>query len=168
MLRLARIEAGTDVFDIKRLAAEKVIEPCAEEHQAVARTKGVALLVEPPARPVRLQADADGLRTILDNLLDNALKYTPAGGRVRVRWRQENGMAVIEVADTGIGIPAVHLPRIFERFHRVDKARSRDLGGTGLGLAIVKHLAQVFGGKVEVDSTEGHGTTFRVLLPTTG
>lgn len=165
LLRLARIEGGTDVFEIRKLSAGKLIEPCIEEHAAVAKKKGVSVQGEPPAEPVRLQADPDGFRTILDNLLDNAVNYTPAGGRVTVRWGRSNGMALIEVADTGIGIPAEHLPRIFERFHRVDKARSREHGGTGLGLAIVKHLVHVFNGRVEVESEPGHGSKFRVFLP---
>ncbi|MGC1274815.1 MAG: ATP-binding protein [Planctomycetaceae bacterium] len=165
LLRLARIEAGTDVFEITRLTAGKIIEPCVEEHLAIARSKGVVLQTFPPAVPVRLRADPDGLRTILDNLLDNAINYTPAGGRVMVRWDRQGDTAVIEIADTGIGIPEEHLPRIFERFHRVDQARSREHGGTGLGLAIVKHLVQVFDGRVEVESEVGRGSTFRVLLP---
>lgn len=165
LLRLARIEAGNDVFEIRKLSAANLIEPSVEEHLAVAKTKGVTLQANPPAEPVRLRADPEGFRTILDNLLDNAINYTPAGGRVAVRWGRADGMAMVEVADTGIGIPEEHLPRVFERFHRVDKARSRDHGGTGLGLAIVKHLVQVFEGRVEVESRVGEGTTFRIYLP---
>lgn len=165
LLRLARIEAGTDVFEIRRIAAGKVIEPCVEEHAAVGSKKGVTVRADPPVEPVRLEADRDGLRTILDNLIENAVNYTPAGGHVTVRWGRADGMAVIEVADTGIGIPPEHLPRIFERFHRVDAARSREQGGTGLGLAIVKHLVQAFNGRVEVESRPGRGSTFRVFLP---
>ena len=165
LLRLARIEAGTDVFEIQQLTASMVIGPCVEEHLAVARSRGLELITEPPDEPIRLQADPEGLRTILDNLLDNALHYTPDGGRVTIRWSRADGMVLIEVADTGIGIPPEHLQRIFERFHRVDKARSRERGGTGLGLAIVKHLVHVFGGRTEVESEVGRGSVFRVWLP---
>ena len=103
---------------------------------------------------------------ILDNLVDNAIKYTPEGGRIRVHWCAAGPNAVaLEVSDIGIGIPERDLPRIFERFYRVDKARSRELGGTGLGLAIVKHLAQSLGGGVWATSTLGAGSTFYVRLP---
>jgi two-component system phosphate regulon sensor histidine kinase PhoR len=114
---------------------------------------------------MRVQADAEGLRTILDNLVDNAIKYTPAGGTITVRWRPDGREGLIEVEDTGVGIPSDHLVRIFERFYRVDKARSREVGGTGLGLAIVKHLTQVFEGRVDVQSRPGAGSTFSVRLP---
>jgi len=114
-----------------------------------------------------VRADKEGLREILDNLVDNAIKYTPEGGRVVVRWRAtaDEKMASIEVEDTGIGIAADELSRVFERFYRVDKARSRELGGTGLGLAIVKHLAQSFGGGVSAESESGRGSRFTVALP---
>jgi len=165
LLRLARIEAGTDVFEIQKLSASKIITQACDEHLAVAKSKGVSLIVDEAGEPVRLKADPDGLRTILDNLLDNAINYTPRGGRVTVRWGRQGAAAFIEVIDTGIGIPSEHLSRVFERFHRVDKARSRDVGGTGLGLAIVKHLVQVFEGRVDVASEVDKGSTFRVTLP---
>jgi two-component system phosphate regulon sensor histidine kinase PhoR len=111
-----------------------------------------------------VNADEAGLRTILDNLLDNAIKYTPSGGRVSVRWEADGDAGRIEVADTGVGIPEEHLSRIFERFYRVDRARSRELGGTGLGLSIVKHLTHVFGGRIDVESTPGVGSKFTVRL----
>jgi two-component system, OmpR family, phosphate regulon sensor histidine kinase PhoR len=110
-------------------------------------------------------ADEEGLHTILSNLIDNAVKYTQESGAIAVRWRAENGAAIIEVEDNGPGIPIEHQPRIFERFYRVDRARSRDVGGTGLGLSIVKHLVQVFGGGIEIRSQAGQGTTFSVRLP---
>jgi two-component system phosphate regulon sensor histidine kinase PhoR len=110
-------------------------------------------------------ADEEAVDQILDNLLDNALKYTPEGGRISVGWRVRHGEVDLEVADTGIGIPAPDLPRIFERFYRVDKARSREMGGTGLGLSIVKHLAQAMRGGVKATSQVGQGTTFIVSLP---
>ena len=115
-----------------------------------------------------VSGDAAALEQVAFNLLDNALSYTPAGGAVALRLREKSDetAAILEVSDSGIGIPADDLPRIFERFYRVDKARSRSEGGTGLGLAIVKHIVESHGGHVEVDSQEGSGTTFRVELPT--
>jgi two-component system phosphate regulon sensor histidine kinase PhoR len=110
--------------------------------------------------------DADRLRRILENLVENAVKYTPEGGRVEVRSSPgPDGAVTVEVKDDGPGIGAEHLPRIFERFYRVDKARSRELGGTGLGLAIVKHLAEGMGAFVSVESVPGKGTSFRVHVP---
>ena len=109
-------------------------------------------------------ADEDSLEHVLENLVDNAIKYTTPGGQVTIRWQEEGGAFVLEVEDTGIGIPPQHVPRIFERFYRVDKARSREVGGTGLGLAIVKHLVQSLGGEVSVNSRIGKGTQFRIRL----
>jgi two-component system, OmpR family, phosphate regulon sensor histidine kinase PhoR len=116
--------------------------------------------------PVSVWADEEAVSQILENLVDNALKYTPPGGHIRVRWWAENGTAHLEVEDTGIGIPEQDLPRVFERFYRVDKARSREMGGTGLGLSIVKHLVQAMQGSVEARSQLGKGTTFHVQLRT--
>jgi two-component system phosphate regulon sensor histidine kinase PhoR len=111
-------------------------------------------------------SDADRLRRILENLVENAIKYTPAGGHVQVVTRGgPDGGALLEVRDDGLGIAPEHLPRIFERFYRVDKARSRELGGTGLGLAIVKHLAESVGASVTVESELGSGACFRVAVP---
>jgi two-component system phosphate regulon sensor histidine kinase PhoR len=115
--------------------------------------------------PLAAWADEEAVSQILDNLVDNALKYTPEGGRIRVRWREENDQVCLEVEDTGIGIPERDLPRIFERFYRVDKARSRELGGTGLGLSIVKHLVQSMQGSIRASSQFGKGSIFAVRLP---
>jgi two-component system phosphate regulon sensor histidine kinase PhoR len=101
----------------------------------------------------------------LANLIDNAIKYSDENGEVIVRVEEEEGLASIAVTDDGVGIPEKDLPRIFERFYRVDKARSRELGGTGLGLAIVKHIALVHGGTVQVESELGRGSTFTIALP---
>jgi two-component system phosphate regulon sensor histidine kinase PhoR len=99
------------------------------------------------------------------NLVDNAVKYSPEGSAVEVALVEAVDEIVISVSDHGPGVPREHLPRLFERFYRVDKARSRDLGGTGLGLAIVKHIAQAHGGRVSVESRVGQGSTFRIHLP---
>ena len=165
LLRLARIESGQDVFEVTSLRADEIIDDCVEEHSAIADSKGVALLRERPQHDVHIRADAEGVRTILDNLVDNAIKYTPSGGRITVRWTSEGPSAVIQVEDTGVGIEEDQQNRIFERFYRVDKARSRELGGTGLGLSIVKHLVQVFEGSVSVESELGRGSTFTIRIP---
>jgi signal transduction histidine kinase len=112
-----------------------------------------------------LYADPQAARQILLNVLDNAVRYTPNGGRITVTAAPAPGGVQIEISDTGIGIPGEHLPRIFERFYRVDPARSRELGGTGLGLAIVKHLVEAHAGHVEAHSALGSGTTIRIVLP---
>jgi two-component system phosphate regulon sensor histidine kinase PhoR len=131
-----------------------------------AESGGVTLTSELPADVPAVLADHDRLAQILINLVDNAVKYTPAGGRVTVSARRSAGDRVeIIVRDTGIGIPPGDLPRITERFYRVDKARSRELGGTGLGLAIVKHLVLAHGGALGIESEVERGTTVRVTLP---
>jgi two-component system phosphate regulon sensor histidine kinase PhoR len=169
LLSLARIESTQQVFEIEPVSIQEVVDACLENYQAVADSKRIVLVAEPQQPGCFVRADKEGLREILDNLVDNAIKYTPEGGRVTIRWRSidepVSNVATIEVADSGIGIAADALPRVFERFYRVDKARSRELGGTGLGLAIVKHLAQSFGGTVAATSEIGGGSTFRVSLP---
>lgn len=165
LLHLSRIESGADVFEVAPVPLGEMVDSCIKQHSAVCNAKGISLSAQPLAASVKVLADPEGLQTILDNLIDNAINYTPEGGQVIVRWRAEGSTAVIEVEDTGIGIAQEHLERIFERFYRADKARSRELGGTGLGLAIVKHLTQVFGGRVDVTSRPGQGSTFTVWLP---
>ncbi len=113
----------------------------------------------------KLYADPQAARQVLLNVLDNAVRYTPDGGHITVTAAPGPAGVQLEIADTGVGIPGEHLPRIFERFYRVDPARSRELGGTGLGLAIVKHLVEAHGGRVEALSTLGAGTTIRMLFP---
>jgi two-component system phosphate regulon sensor histidine kinase PhoR len=130
-----------------------------------ARSRVTVTANTPPEVPA-VAADRDRLVQILINLVDNAVKYTPEGGTVTVITRSGGDGAVeIAVADSGIGIPAADLPRITERFYRVDKARSRELGGTGLGLAIVKHLVLAHGGELRIESQEQQGTTVRFTLP---
>ena len=117
------------------------------------------------AAPTLAWADARALEQILGNLLDNAVKYTRPGGRIDVSVEGGDGLVKIRVSDDGIGIPEGDLGRIFERFYRVDKARSRELGGTGLGLSIVKHLVQSLGGEISVESELGKGSSFTLTLP---
>lgn len=165
MLMLARIESDQQPFDIGSISVLEVVNRCLDGHRPAAEVKRIGLMVLPAETECFVRADQEGLREILDNLVDNAIKYTPEGGQITVRWSVEGKMVRIEVQDTGIGIPSDHLSRVFERFYRVDRARSRELGGTGLGLSIVKHLAQSFGGQAAVESEVGQGSTFKVLLP---
>ncbi|MFG0295704.1 MAG: sensor histidine kinase [Maioricimonas sp. JB045] len=165
LLSLAKIESQQEVFEIQPVPISDVVSDCLDAHRAVAESKEVTLICPETVDETTVMADADGLRTILDNLVNNALNYTPAGGSVFLEFSRGDSWGEIRVRDTGVGIPRDQLPRIFERFYRVDKARSRAVGGTGLGLAIVKHLTQEFGGSVDVSSELGVGTTFRVRLP---
>jgi two-component system phosphate regulon sensor histidine kinase PhoR len=165
LIHLARVESGQQSFEIVEVPVRGVVERCLADYRAAAESNQITLSAIPPADPVLVRADEDGLYTILSNLVDNAIKYTPAGGKVEVRWQPEGTQVRIDVADTGIGIAPEHQPRVFERFYRIDKARSRELGGTGLGLSIVKHLAQAFGGSVGLTSHPGTGTTFHIRLP---
>ena len=170
LLSLARLESGQEAYEHGPLPLAPVLQSCVEAHQerALARHQELALELGPLDDTVLVLADEEAVRQIFDNLIDNGLKYTPEGGSVRLLCQVADGQVSVEVADTGIGIPRVDLPRVFERFYRVDKARSRELGGTGLGLSIVKHLLQSIGGQVTVDSRVGVGSRFTVQLPRHG
>jgi two-component system phosphate regulon sensor histidine kinase PhoR len=164
LLTLSRLEgteplASRESVDLRETAAEAIelLRPTAEQ-------RGVELALEPGPSP-RIAGDPEGLIRLAANLIDNAIKYNRPRGTVRVRLGEDPESASFAVEDTGIGIPPAALPRIFERFYRVDKGRSREEGGTGLGLAIVKHVAQAHGGRVEVESRLGEGSRFRVVLP---
>jgi two-component system phosphate regulon sensor histidine kinase PhoR len=165
LLTLSRIESGDERMDTGPLPVSQVIESCISRQEDRALAKQLRLVQLPPDEPLAALADEEALAQILDNLVDNAIKYTPSEGEITLRWEARDRWVVIEVADTGVGIPEKDLSRIFERFYRVDKARSRELGGTGLGLSIVKHLVQALGGSVHATSQLGFGSTFTVQLP---
>jgi two-component system phosphate regulon sensor histidine kinase PhoR len=165
MLQIARIEAGQEMFNVIDVPILDLLEECADQFADAASGNQIALDVQPCNGSLTARADEEGVRTILNNLVDNAVKYTPAGGRVTVVCSEAGEVVTLEVRDTGIGIAAKDQARVFERFYRVDKARSREIGGTGLGLSIVKHLAHAFGGSVGLESHLGRGTAFRVQLP---
>jgi two-component system phosphate regulon sensor histidine kinase PhoR len=172
MLMLARIESDHQAFEIVTIDVPPVVQKCMDNYRSAAEAKQITMLAKADESEAsagaacRVKADREGLREILDNLLDNAIKYTPEGGSVSVLWRSNGTLAQIAVRDSGIGIKPEDQERIFERFYRVDKARSRELGGTGLGLSIVKHLAQSMNGAVAVESEVGKGSVFTVELPT--
>jgi two-component system phosphate regulon sensor histidine kinase PhoR len=204
MLMLARIESDQQAFEIVSVDVAAVAQSCIDNRRQAAEAKRIALAIAPDQPTSRVRADLEGLREIVDNLIDNAIKYTPEGGSVAISWTEigarpsaadgargparsiqhpassiqqltpdtrhptpdtQSPTLRIAVHDSGIGIKPEDQRRVFERFYRVDKARSRELGGTGLGLAIVKHLAQSFGGNVSVTSEPGKGSTFTVELP---
>jgi two-component system, OmpR family, phosphate regulon sensor histidine kinase PhoR len=168
MLSLARIEASQSSMELANVPVDGVVRRCLADYEPQAAARQVALESVSNDTNIRVRADEEGLRQILSNLIDNAIKYTPAGGRVTVDCRADGATVTIEVADTGVGIAQEHHDRLFERFYRVDKARSRELGGTGLGLSIVKHLTQSMGGSVTVASQVGTGSRFTVRLPLGG
>lgn len=165
LLILARLESEPMTREPRPIWIEALIRMCYERHLQTAERKGLTLTMHPISPDLKIMAEEDALEHILDNLIDNALKYTDAGGKVTLSLRTDGNSATVDVSDTGIGIPQHHLSRIFERFYRVDRHRSRDVGGTGLGLSIVKHLVQAIGGSVAVTSRLNEGSTFSVRFP---
>ena len=165
LLDLARLESGTWHPDVQRIDAGDVARAAWGPYAERAETVGTTFAIEVDEN-AHLHADAEALRQILTNLLDNASRHTPPGGHIHVQVAAvDTGTSVI-VSDTGSGIPAEHLPRIFERFYRADPSRSRSQGGTGLGLSIVKHLVESHGGHIDITSAVGRGTTVRITFPT--
>jgi len=164
LLKLGELENPGLCLDLGELDFEALARRVAELFAVRAREKGLNFRVDAPLGLPMIQADAFQIEQLLINLVDNAVKYTEKG-LVEIGLRAENGTVVLEVRDSGPGIPEEHRERIFERFYRVDKSRSRVLGGTGLGLSIVKHIVQLHGGTIDVRSEEGKGTTFAVHFP---
>jgi len=166
LLDLSAIESGSAKLDMEAVPLGEVIDDVLTKFRPMADGRKIALRGNGPSvGALRAWADRARMTQAVANLVDNAIKYTQDGGTVSVDGEARNGMVAISVADTGIGIAPEHLPRIFERFYRVDRSRSRSLGGTGLGLSIVKHIATSHGGDIEVNSVEGRGTRFSLLLP---
>jgi len=167
LLALGRLEAEEAALKVEDLNLVELIRECLDSKSKLAEEYGVLLVFEPDGEEISIRADRRLLMTALNNLVDNAVKYNRSGGTVKVGVGSEKAASgmIIEVEDSGMGIPRDELPRIFERFYRVDKARSRETGGTGLGLSIVKHIAELHGGSVRVTSIEGEGSTFTVVIP---
>ena len=164
ILELSAIESGAVAVETAPVRLSSLVSECFTSLGARASERRVALVNE-VLPDVFVHADARRLEQMLTNLVDNAVKFSREGGEVRVSHEREGARDRVCIADTGEGIAPEHLPRIFERFYRVDRARSRAMGGTGLGLAIVKHLARAHGGEAAVRSTPGQGSTFTVELP---
>jgi two-component system phosphate regulon sensor histidine kinase PhoR len=165
LLRLAQIEAGQLQLESEPIAVADVIEPCIEITQVKAAQKGLILEVHPAPGLPAIQGDLRSLQGVVQELLDNAVRYSSIGGRISITTTQAESEIVISIADTGIGIPQADQNRIFERFYRTDPARSRESGGTGLGLSIAKHLIEAHGGRIKVESEVGKGSTFAIILP---
>jgi heavy metal sensor kinase len=164
LLTLARADAGQIPLALEPVDLAELVAGAVEQVRPLASQRGVELSVA-SGPEVTLQADEDLLLQLLLNLLDNAVKYTQSGGRVTLAWDIRGGQVELSVHDTGPGIPSEHLPHVFERFYRVDEARSRDAGGVGLGLSICRWIAEVHGGSISVESEAGKGSAFAVRLP---
>ncbi len=168
LLKLSRMDADRIELEIRRLNPVQFVQGCVETAEPLAAEKGLRLSVNLAAALPDIAADRRRLAEVLQNLLDNAIQYTPEGGQIMVSASAEAGSVVFTVSDTGIGIPQADQPRIFERFYRVDVARSREVGGTGLGLAIAKHLVEAHRGRLWVESELGRGSQFHFSVPVFG
>jgi two-component system phosphate regulon sensor histidine kinase PhoR len=165
VLSLARLESPGAELDLSEVDLPELLHSIMRDWEKRFAARQLKSHLNFPGNLPLLQADENRLQEVIYNLLDNAVKYSKPGGTVFLRAEIEGERVRISVADEGVGIPEADLPRIFERFYRADKARSRELGGTGLGLAIVKHIVQLHGGTLEAKSEPGKGTTISVLLP---
>jgi signal transduction histidine kinase len=167
LLDLARLESGEGTQGFQTVDVRAVLMIVLARLRPAARHKNISLSWKRSGSTglYTVNGNETQLTSMFSNLVENAVKYTPSGGRVEVAARPNNNEVVVRVSDTGIGIPRENLVRIFERFYRVDKARSKETGGTGLGLSIVRHVAENHGGRVSVESTLGEGSTFTIRLP---
>jgi two-component system phosphate regulon sensor histidine kinase PhoR len=165
LITISHIESGEMRMSFRYFNLHEFLEDIIGQYTTRAERSGVRLALDPSCDPtVEVLGDRERLQVVFENLLENAIKYNKPDGEVVVAYAKQNGSVRITVADTGVGIAEEHLPRIFERFYRVDKNRSREVGGTGLGLAIVKHIVEAHGSKVTVQSTVGKGSTFSFTL----
>jgi len=167
LLDTSRLEAGRFEVSKRPVDLRPLLLDLARSFGGVARLSGVSFQVEVGELPV-LEADPDRMAQVVGNLLSNAFKFTPPGGEVSLRAYATGEVLVLEVADTGPGIPEEELPRLFQRFARAENARARGVSGTGLGLFISKHIVEAHGGRIEVETKEGQGSRFRVILPLYG
>jgi two-component system, OmpR family, phosphate regulon sensor histidine kinase PhoR len=164
LLTLARVESGEHRFDVQRVSVEELLQDALESFQEVARSYGVELVVENLVPAGQVNADREAIHQIFSNLIENALKYAASGKKIVLGARAAERGVEFYVRDFGPGISSEHLPRLFERFYRVDKARSRESGGTGLGLAIAKHIVLAHGGTIRAESELNHGSSFLFTL----
>jgi two-component system, OmpR family, phosphate regulon sensor histidine kinase PhoR len=165
LLKLSKMDADRLELEIRPLSVSQLVESCLETSQHRAAEKDIRISVNIPENVPEIAGDRRLLAEVLQNLLDNATQYTLPGGQIMVSAETDDGEVIFTVSDTGIGIPQADQPRIFERFYRVDAARSREVGGTGLGLAIAKHLVEVHGGRIWVESEVGQGSQFHFSVP---
>jgi two-component system phosphate regulon sensor histidine kinase PhoR len=167
LLSLAQLESSGATLELSAVRVDELFDNLIRDWKEKLAAKNLKVIVDLTPEALTLHADGTRLEEVLYNLLDNAVKFSREDGEIYLRATRLGSNMVLSVSDNGLGIGKEHLSRIFERFYRADKARSRELGGTGLGLAIVKHLAQLHGGRVEAESELGNGTTIRVILPRT-
>jgi two-component system phosphate regulon sensor histidine kinase PhoR len=177
LLTLARVESGETRFDMEPVPPAELLHDAEESFREIARTHGIDLVIEdvriedlrtedlPIQNLPRVLADREAIHQVFSNLIDNALKYGASGGRIVLGARSVPHAVEFFVQDSGAGIASEHLARLFERFYRVDKARSRESGGTGLGLAIAKHIMLAHSGSIRAESELAHGSTFLFTLP---
>jgi two-component system phosphate regulon sensor histidine kinase PhoR len=165
LLMLSKMDADKLELEVRRLPVAQLVEGCVETSRPRAKDKNLRLSTSLAANVPDVAGDRRRLTEVLQNLLDNAVQYTPEGGKIAVTAARQDGEVVFTVEDTGIGIPEADQPRIFERFYRVDVARSREVGGTGLGLSIAKHLIEAHGGRIWVESEVGAGSKFHFSVP---
>jgi two-component system phosphate regulon sensor histidine kinase PhoR len=165
LLKLSRIEAGKLDLEFRPVSVYQLVQSCVETARFKAARKELTLEIRIPEGLPSVQGDSNGLQEVLQNLLDNAVQYTPAGGRLEVSASNQGGTVRLTVSDTGIGIPQAEQERIFERFYRVDAARSREAGGTGLGLSIARHIVEAHDGLLWVESAVGEGSHFHFNIP---
>ncbi len=166
LLSLAQLESSNATLALSVVRVEELFNNVVRDWREKLAAKNLKVIVDVSPDASTLRADETRLQEVLYNLLENAVKYSRENGQIQLQAARRGPETVLSVSDDGAGISKEDLPRIFERFYRADKARSRELGGTGLGLAIVKHIAQLHGGRVEAESELGKGTTIRVVLPT--
>ncbi|MFL7794937.1 MAG: ATP-binding protein, partial [Anaerolineae bacterium] len=165
MLNLRYLETGEMELVLESFDLRAEVQDACEEYETIAGTRGLTLATDLPSKEVNILADREKVRVVLDNLISNAVKFTPSGGRVHVSLVPQDNSVEIAVADTGIGIPLDEVNRIFDRFYQVEDHMTRRHGGMGLGLSIVKGVVELHGGRVSVESVPDHGSRFNVLLP---
>ena len=165
LLLLSKVESGREHFKSETLDLEKILKKVIGGLDLALNQKKITVECHFSERPFLIPGDSKSMEQVFSNLVDNAIKYSEPGGKIAVRGSYESGLVKIEVEDEGIGIPESDIPRIFERFYRVDKSRSRESGGTGLGLAIVKHIIERHSGQIYVKSHPQKGSTFTITLP---
>jgi two-component system phosphate regulon sensor histidine kinase PhoR len=165
LLLLSKIESAKEPLRLEEVDVERLFEKMKDVFLPILKEKNIQMQMVSPAKTVRVNAEASSLERALSNLIDNALKYNRSNGLVTLQALDGAKSVVLEVRDTGIGIEPEDLARVFERFYRADKSRSRESGGTGLGLSIAKHIVERHGGRIEVQSTPGKGSTFSIVLP---
>ena len=166
---LSRVEAGAYEMDLHPVELSSLVKTVVKRLGGQFEEKDVSLIVDLPSDLPQIQADDDRIIQVLTNLVSNALRYTPEEGEVSLHASRSGNQIQVTVKDTGVGIPAEHLPHIFTRFYRVDKSRSRQAGGSGIGLTIAKHLVEAHGGRIWVESEgQGKGSKFTFTLPVAG